>query len=80
LAYCNSDLFYANFLWNFLASLFTVFKTKLECLFNISQAFIIGLALGMRFGNQRAASYIESVRCLPNDDSVFHTYLYECIL
>lgn len=72
MSYRNSDLFCANFLWNFLAPLFAVCKAKLKRLFNINQAFIIGLALGVGFRNQRAASYIESVRCLSDDDSVFY--------
>jgi len=38
-------------LWDFLAALFTAFKTKPERLFDIGQAFLMGLALGMSFRN-----------------------------
>ncbi len=72
MSFRNSDLARPNFLWDFLAVLFAAFNAKLKRLFDISQAFLIGLALGTGFWNQRTASYVKSVRRLPDYDSVLH--------
>jgi len=65
-----------DFIRNFFSLLLAVFKAKLKHLFDISQAFLIGLSLSTGFGNERATDYIAPVRCFPDYGSILH-FLYQ---
>jgi hypothetical protein len=51
--YGDGDLPGAYFFGDFLAALFAVFEAEFQHLFDISQAFFIGLALGVRFSDRK---------------------------
>jgi hypothetical protein len=72
LSYCYCDPLGANFLWDFLTTLFAILKTKLKYLLDISQALLIGLPLSMGFWNKRTTGYVKSVRCLPDNSGILH--------
>jgi hypothetical protein len=59
--------------FDFLPALLAVFKAKFENFFYVREAFFVGLTLSMRFWNQWATGYIESIRCFPYDNGIFHT-------
>ena len=58
---------------DFLAALSAILKAKLNHLFNVSQAFLIGLALGAGFGNKRAAGDVEAVRRFPDNSGILYS-------